>query len=139
MFKNEIHVCFNFLSLYLEINMDKTSQKVTKEPKRVEAACKGRENYTNKMKQSILDDAKKGSGNTSSANNETTDATNTNTAPANSTTNTATSYTYVYGVGILPVLAIGVCVFFTYNTSQTANKKQVNEKQQQPPKRGNML
>ena len=112
MFKNEIHICFNFLSLYLEINMDKTSQKVTKEPKRVEAARKGRENYTNKMKQSILDDAKKGSGNTSSANNETTDATNTNTAPANSTTNTATSYTYVYGVGILPVLAIGVCVFF---------------------------
>ena len=24
--------------------------------------------------------------------------------------------TYVYGVGILAVLAIGVCVFFTYNT-----------------------
>ena len=25
--------------------------------------------------------------------------------------------TYVYGVGILAVLAIGVCVFFAYNTS----------------------
>ena len=31
-------------------------------------------------------------------------------------------------------LAIGVCVFFAYNTSTTENKKQVNEKQDQPPK-----
>ena len=35
--------------------------------------------------------------------------------------------TYVYGVGILAVLAISVCVFFAYNTSQ-ASKKLVNEK-----------
>ena len=39
---------------------------------------------------------------------------------------------YVYGVGILAVLAIGVCVFFAYNTLQP--KKLVNEKQHQPPK-----
>ena len=45
--------------------------------------------------------------------------------------------TYVYGVGILAVLAIGVCVFFAYNTSE--NKKQANEKQDQPPKRRHML
>ena len=32
--------------------------------------------------------------------------------------------TYVYGVGIIAVLAIGVCVFFAYNTSQA--KKQAN-------------
>ena len=44
--------------------------------------------------------------------------------------------TYIYGVGMLAVLAIGICVFFAYNTSQVANKKQV---QQQPPKRRNML
>ena len=36
-------------------------------------------------------------------------------------------------------LAIGVCVFFAYNTSTTENKKQVNEKQDQPPKRRHML
>ena len=42
--------------------------------------------------------------------------------------------TNTYGVGILAVLNIGVCVFFAYNTSQAANKKQVNEKQDQPPK-----
>ena len=30
--------------------------------------------------------------------------------------------TYVYRVGILAVLAIGVCVFFAYNTFQPKNK-----------------
>ena len=44
--------------------------------------------------------------------------------------------TYVYGVDILAVLAIGVSVFFAYNTSQGKNKKLVND---QPPKRRHML
>ena len=48
--------------------------------------------------------------------------------------NTATSNTYIYGVGILAVLASGVCVLFAYNTSQAANKKQFNEKQDEPSK-----
>ena len=44
--------------------------------------------------------------------------------------------TYVYGIGILAVFAIGVCVFCTYNASQTKNRKTVNEKKQdQKPKR----
>ena len=47
--------------------------------------------------------------------------------------------TYVYGVGILAVLAIGVCVFFAYNASQAKNKKPVNEKQDQQPNRRPML
>ena len=46
-------------SLYLIINMDKKSQKVTNYPKSVEAVCKGRENYMNKLKESILNDARK--------------------------------------------------------------------------------
>ena len=107
--------------------MDKT-------PKRVEATRKGRENYLNKLRESILNDSKKDSVDTSNASNETTSATNTATTPVNSTTNIATSGTYVYGVGTLNVLAIGVYVFFAYNTSQAANKKQVNEKQDQLPK-----
>ena len=45
--------------------MDKTSEKATKDPRRVEAARKGRENYMNKLKESILNDARKGSGGTS--------------------------------------------------------------------------
>ena len=39
--------------------MDKTSQKVTKDPTRVEAARKDRKKYMNKLKGSILNDAKK--------------------------------------------------------------------------------
>ena len=52
--------------------------------------------------------------------------------------------TYVYGVGILAVLAIGVCVFFTYNTfpKKQANDRpaaQHEQKKDQPPKRRHML
>ena len=36
------------------------------------------------------------------------------------------SDTYVYGVGMLDVLAIGVCVFFAYDTSQ-AKKNQTSQ------------
>ena len=111
--------------------MDKTPQKVTKEPKRVEAARKGRENYMNKLKESILNESEKGSGDTSNASNETTGTTNTAITPANSTNNTATtrsSDTYVYGIGILAVLAIAVCVFFTYNASKAAENKSMKNR-----------
>ena len=41
--------------------MEKTSQKVTKDkdPKRIDARSKGRENFMTKMKENILNDAKK--------------------------------------------------------------------------------
>ena len=45
--------------------------------------------------------------------------------------------TCVYGVSMLVVLAIGVCVFFVYNTFQP--KKLINEKKDQPPKGRHML
>ena len=112
----------------------------------------------NKLKESILNDAKKGSGNTTNASNETTsagnkttNATNTATTLATSTNSTTTTPRsndiYIHGVGILAVLAIGVCVFFLYNTFQPKNKKLINdclaaqheEKQDQPPKRCHML
>ena len=122
--------------------MDKRSEKATKNPKRVEAARKGREKYMNKLKESILNDTKKGSGDTSNASNETTSAGNTTTIPATSSDNTATTRlndTYVYGVGMLAVLAIAVCIFFAYNTFQPKSKKLFNEKQDQPPKRRHLL
>ena len=89
--------------------MDKTSQKVTKDkdPKRVDAGRKGRENLMKKVKENILNDAKKGGGNTTNSSNETTSITNTATTRSNDT--------YVYGVGVLGVFAIAGCVFFTYN------------------------
>ena len=97
----------------------------------------------NKYKESILNDAKKGSGDTTNTSNETTNATNTATTPATSTnsitTTTRSNDTYVFDVGIPAVLAIGDCVFFAYNTFQPKNKKLVNEKQDQTPKQHHML
>ena len=121
--------------------MEKTSKKVTKDPKPVDAARKGREKYMNKLKESILNDAKKGDGDTTNASNETTSATNTATTHA---TSTRSNDTYVYDVGTLTVLAFGVCIFFTY---QAKNKKQANDlstaqhkqKQYQPPKQRHTL
>ena len=106
--------------------MDKKSEKITKDPKRVEAGRKGRENYMNKYKESILNDAKKGSGDTTNISNETTSpTTNTSNETPNATNETASAKTttrsnntYVYGVGILAAFAIGVCVFFAHNTFQ---------------------
>ena len=104
--------------MHLKINIDKTSEKVTKDPKRVEAADKGREKYMNKLQESILNNVKKGSGDTTNASNETTSATNNASNKTTSVTKTATARsndTYVYGIGILVVLATGACVFFAYN------------------------
>ena len=113
--------------------MGKTSQKVTKDkdPKRVDGGCKSRENLMKKMKDNILKDAKKGGGDTNDSSNETTRPTNNSSNETTSVTNNITAIgsndTYVYGVGILAVFAIGVCVFFGYNTF-SKNKKNVNEK-----------
>ena len=49
---------------------------------------------------------------------------------------------YIYGVGIVAVLVVCVCVFFAYNkkSSQAANKEQANDEQPiKPLKRRNML
>ena len=113
--------------------MDKTSQKVTKDLKCVEADQKGRENDMNKSKENILNDAKKGGGDTTNASNETISATYTATAPASSTTSIVTTRsndTYIYGVGILAVLAIGVSIFFTYNkkAGQVIHEEPINQK-----------
>ena len=81
---------------------------------------------------------KKGGRDTTNASNETTSATNIAINPTAGPT-TRPNDTYVYGVGILAVLAIGVCVFFAYNTFQLKNKKLVNEKQDQTPKRHHMF
>ena len=101
--------------------MDKTSEKVIKDPKRAEAARKGREKYMNKLKESILNDVKKDSGDTTNTSNETTNPTNNASNETTNVNNTATARpndAYVYRVGILAVLAIGACVFFAYNTFQ---------------------
>ena len=79
----------------------------------------------NDLKDSILKDAKKGGGNTTNTGNETTYASNETTSAINTATTPATTTrsndTYVYSDAIIAVLAIGVCVSFTF---QAKNKKQ---------------
>ena len=124
--------------------MDETLPKVTKDkdPKRVDAGRKGRENCMKKMKENILNDAKNSGGDTTNSSNETTSATNN---ASNETTDvtdaaiTRSNYTYVYSVVILAVIVIGVCLFFAYNTSQAKNKEPLNEKQDQQPIQRPML
>ena len=95
----------------------------------------------NKLKESMLNDIEKVRGHTTNGSNETTSATNNSSNETTSVINTATTRpndTYVYGVGIIAVLAIGVCVFFAYNTFPK-NKKLISEKKDQPSKRCHML
>ena len=85
---------------------------------------------------------------TPSTSSSTCDPTSSTCGPTLSTSSHRSNDTYVYGVGMLAVLAIGVCVFFAYNSfpnnsflynSFPENKKLANEKQDQPPKRRHML
>ena len=101
---------------------------VTKDPKRQKRGKKSHETYMKRLKEKILED-----------NQLSTSFSTDNSTPSTPSHPARYSDAYVYGVGILAVLAIVVCVFFAYNTSLSKNKKLVNEKQDQPPKRLHML
>ena len=122
--------------------MDKTSKKVTKDPERQERGKQSRETYMKRLKEKILEDNQVATPSTSSSTGDTTSSTSSSTGdptPSTPCHATRSNDTYVCDVGILAVLAIGVCVFFTY--SQAKNKKQEHEqkKDQPPPKRRHML
>ena len=124
--------------------MDKTSDKVTKDPKRQERGKTSHETFMKRLKEKILEDNQlpipsltdRRTRSTPSSTPRTSSSTG---DPTPSTPSPATRLndTYVYGVGVLAVYAIGVCVFFAYNTLQP--KKLINEKKDQPPKRRHML
>ena len=77
--------------------MEKTSQKVTKDkdPKRIDARSKGRENFMTKMKENILNDAKKGGGDTTNSSNETTSHTTNSSHETTSSTNNLSNETTI--------------------------------------------
>ena len=101
--------------------MEKTSEKITKDPKRAERGKRSYETHMKRLKEKILEDNRLPTSSTSSSPADPTLSTPSHTTRSNDT--------YVYGVGMLAVLAIGVCVFFAYNTFQPKNEKLVNEKQ----------
>ena len=122
--------------------MDKTSQKVTKDPKCVEQGKKSYETRMKKLKEQILEEHQLPTPSTSSSTCDQTLSTFSSTCdptPSTSFHATKSNDTFIYGIGILGVYAIGVCAFFTYNTFQPKIKKQANGKQDQPPKRHHIL
>ena len=111
--------------------MDKTSKKVTKDPKRQERGKKSHETYIKRLKQKILEDNQMTASSTSSSTSDPTPSTSSSKGdpmPSTLSHTTRSNDTYVYGVGILAVLAISVCVFFSYKTSQAKNKKQDDDR-----------
>ena len=99
-------------------------------------------NHMKRLKKEILEDNQMPTPSTSSSTSDPTRSTSSSTrdlTPSTPSNTTRSNDTYVYGVGMLAVLVIGVCGFFAYNTSQAENKKQVNKKQDQPPKRRHIL
>ena len=136
--------------------MDKTSEKVTKDPRRVERGKKSYETRMKTLKEQILEDNQLPTPSTSSSTVDPTPSTSSSTCgptpstssstcdptPSISSHTTRSNDTYIYGVGILAVLAIGACVFFTYNNFP---KKLINDhltaqhEQKQPLKRHHLL
>ena len=127
--------------------MDKTSVKVIKDPRRVEQGKKSYETCMERLKEKMLEKHQLPTPSTSSSICDPTPSISSPTGdPAPSTSSstgeptsstfshaTRSNDTYVYGVGMISVLTNGVCIFFAYNTFPK-NKKQANEKQDQPPK-----
>ena len=115
--------------------MDKTSEKVTKDPKRQEQGKKSHETYMKRLKEKILEDNQlptpsptdRSTPSTPSSTPSTSSFTG-NSIPSTPPHTTRSNDTYVYGVGIVAVLANGVCVFFASNTFQPKIKKLTNDR-----------
>ena len=98
--------------------MNETSQKVTKDPKRQERGKKSHKTYMKRLKKKILEDNQdKSTPSDSSSTGDSTSSTFSSMGdptPSTPLYTTRSNDTYVYGVGILAVLTIGVCVFFVF-------------------------
>ena len=131
--------------------MAKTPQTVTKDSGRQERSKKSYETYIKRLKEKILKDNQlstsspthRPTSSTSSSTDNSTPSTSSstdrstpstpssldNSMPSTSSSTTRSSDTYIYGVGILAVLAVGVCVFFAYNkkAGQVIHEQPINQ------------
>ena len=103
--------------------MNKTSEDVTKDPKRQKRGKKSHETYMKRLKEKILKDNHLSTSSSMDNPMPSTPSSTDNSTPSTSFSTTRPSDTYIYGIGIFAVLAIGACVFFAYNTFQASNKK----------------
>ena len=97
----------------LKTNVDKTSEKVTKDPKRQELGKKSHEAYMKRLKEKILEDNQLSTPSPADRPIPSTSSSTGNSTPSTSPHTIRSNDTYIYSVGILAVLTIGVCVFFT--------------------------
>ena len=102
-------------SLLLKRNMDKTSEKFTKDPKRQERGKKSHGTYMKRIKKKLEYNHLPTPSPTDRPTPSTSFSTGKST-PSTPSHATRSSDTYVYGVGILTVLAIGIYVFFLHIT-----------------------
>ena len=130
-----LEVLFIIDDIIANESLDKRRQPLLElsisDPRRVEQGKKSYETRMKRLKEKILEDNQLPILSPSSS---TCDPT-----PSTFSHATRSNDTYIYGVGMLAALAIGACVFFAYNTFRPKNKKQANEKKDQPPKRRHML
>ena len=126
--------------------MDKPSEKVTKDLRMVEQGKKSYETRIKRLKEKILEDNQPPTPSTSSPTCYSAPSTSSSTCDPKPSTSSSTYYltpSYVHGVGILAVLSIGVCVFFTYDTFQPkkfiSDRLAAQHEQKQQPKRRHML
>ena len=108
--------------------MSEEIKKVTKEknPNRVAAGKKSYETHMIKLKEDILSGSS-----TSNTPNTPSDTSNASNATSNATSNTSNNATtksssyvaHMYGVGILSILAVGLCVFYYYSDDIKGDKK----------------
>ena len=108
--------------------MDKTSEKVTKDPKRQEQGKKSHETYMKRLKEKILEDNQLPTPSPTDKPTPSTSSSLGNPTTSTPLHTTRSNDTYVYGVGIVAVLANGVCVFFASNTFQPKIKKLTNDR-----------
>ena len=105
--------------------MNEEIQKVTKEknPNRVAAGKKSYETHMIKLKGDILSGSSTSNA-TPSTSNTTSSTSNTTPSDTSSTKSSSSSYVaHMYGVGILSILAVGLCVFYYYSDDIKGDKK----------------
>ena len=95
----------------LKINTDKTSGKVTKDPKRQERGKKSHETYMKRLKEKILEDNQLPTPSPMERPTASTSSSTGNSMPSTPSHTKGSNDTYVYGVGVLAALAIGVFFF----------------------------
>ena len=107
--------------------MSEEIKKVKKEknPNSVAAGKKSYETHMIKLKEDILLSSK--TSNTSNTPSDTSNATpstsNATPSTSNATKSSSSYVAHMYGVGILSILAVGLCVFYYYSNDKGEKKK----------------